>query len=238
MIFEEEYKLGIEDVDSNNYVTNRAILTILEDVACSHSNSVKFGPLHIKETGCTWLLLDWRVKIESRPKYFDKILVKTWSSKKDKLYAFRDFEILDSNGNRAAIATSKWFLMDINSRKPIRITSEHIDRYETEEGKMVFTDEISKIVEPETYEYQRDYKIERRDIDMNNHMHNINYLDLAYEMLPEEVYRNNNFNNVIIEYKKEIKYGDIVHCFYSNVEGKHIITLKTTEKVNAFIVLY
>ena len=37
-------------------------------------------------------------------------------------------------------------------------------------------------------------------------MHNLYYLDLAYEALPEDIYNNKRpFNNVKIVYKKEIK---------------------------------
>ena len=35
------------------------------------------------------------------------------------------------------------------------------------------------------------YNIQRRDIDINQHMHNLSYLDMAYEILPDNIYNNN-----------------------------------------------
>ena len=46
-------------------------------------------------------------------------------------------------------------------------------------------------------------------------MHNLNYLDLANEALPEEIYKEGKLNDIRITYKKEIKLGEIVKCKYS-----------------------
>ena len=35
--------------------------------------------------------------------------------------------------------------------------------------------------------FAKDYTVLRRDIDINNHMHNLNYLDMAYDILPEDI---------------------------------------------------
>ncbi len=48
----------------------------------------------------------------------------------------------------------------------------------------------------------------RKDIDINKHMHNLYYLDLAYEALPDEIYNKRPFDYVRITYKKEIKLGE------------------------------
>ena len=61
-------------------------------------------------------------------------------------------------------------------------------------------------------------------------MHNINYLDLANEALPDEVYDNEKeFNNFKISYKKEIKLGETVKCKYSFVNNTHVICVKSED---------
>ena len=108
--------------------------------------------------------------------------------------------------------------------------------YEPELDKMVFDEEIEDI-KYEDYMFKKDYTVLRRDIDINNHMHNLNYLDMAYDILPEEVYNDKVFDNVRIVYKKEILYGEKVECFYTEEDGKYIVTAKTDGKVNAIIEL-
>lgn len=60
-------------------------------------------------------------------------------------------------------------------------------------------------------------------------MHNLNYLDLAYDVLPEEIFRNEELNNVRITYKREIKLGETVKCQYSYENFKHIIAIKSED---------
>ena len=53
------------------------------------------------------------------------------------------------------------------------------------------------------------YKIRRFDLDLNKHVHNLNYLDYAYEVLPEDVYfGESEFKNVEISYKKEVSLNE------------------------------
>ena len=131
--------------------------------------------------------------------------------------------------------------LDIEKRKIAIITEEIIKAYKMEDKSVLKIDNLEKIKMPEKFENIVKYEIKRRDIDVNKHLHNLYYLDLAYEALPEDIYNNKRpFNNVKIVYKKEIKLGDIVNCEYSKVEGKHVIIIKDQEeqKVHAIIELY
>ena len=60
-------------------------------------------------------------------------------------------------------------------------------------------------------------------------MHNLNYLELANEALPEDIYKLVEFNNVRITYKKEIKLGETVKCKYGYEDNKHIIIIKSED---------
>ena len=74
-----------------------------------------------------------------------------------------------------------------------------------------------------------EYDVKRSDIDVNKHMHNLNYLKLAFEALPEEVYYSKEKDNVRIMYKHQILLGDKVKCYYTNIENKDIITIKSKD---------
>ena len=98
---------------------------------------------------------------------------------------------------------------------------------------------MGKIDIPEDYQSEILYKIARRDIDINGHMHNLYYLDLAYEALPEEVYEKRPFENVRIQYKREVKLGETVKCKYTFQNGEHVVTIcsDNEEIIHAIIVL-
>ena len=120
---------------------------------------------------------------------------------------------------------------NIETGKMERITDEILSKYQPESNKCVFEDEtFDKIKELDNYERESKYTVKRGDIDVNHHMHNINYLDLANEALPNEVYDNEKeFNNFKISYKKEIKLGETVKCKYSFVNNTHVICVKSED---------
>ena len=72
-------------------------------------------------------------------------------------------------------------------------------------------------------------KTRRTDIDINKHVNNLNYLDFAIEILPEEIY-NQDLKNVRITYKHQTEPGETINIAYKKQEGKNIITIKTFDK--------
>ena len=238
MIYSNDYKIGIEDIGVNSEATNKALLAIMQDVSALHSASIGYGVLEIETKKRAWMLLDWKMKVIKRPKYNDEIKAETWSRKVERLYAYRDFQLKDKDGNIVAIGTSRWIFVDTDRRRPVRLTADIADLYESETDKSVFDEEIKDIEYEEDYIFKKEYRIQRRDIDINEHMHNLSYLDMAYEILPNEIYKNKIFDNVRIVYKKEIVYGENIECYYAHYDDKYIVTVKSEDKIKAIIELY
>lgn len=239
MIIKEEFRTGIKDIAKEGLISNKAILEILENIACYHSDMVGYGPLDVQKTQSSWILLEWQVKVINRPTYGDKIEARTWARTFSKVFTYRDFEIYDKSGNLCIIATSKWVLVHSISRRIIRIPEEISSQYDPEEKQVFPEDIVEKIEEPEEYIEKVEYTARRRDIDINKHIHNIYYLDLADEVLPKDVYEKGPFNNFIIIYKKGIKLGETVLCRYGLKRETHIIKIENSEKkTNAIIKLW
>ena len=237
MFCKNKVKVGLKDIGTSNKATNKAILGMLEDVAGFHSDIAGYGINDIKKTHLSWVLLGWKVEIIQRPKYGEEIEVVTWSRGVKRIYAFRDYEMYNTNGNLIAKATSKWVLIDITKEKIVTRDSEIADRYKKED-KICFVEEPKyKITEPENYLNTCEYKISRSVIDVNKHVHNTSYIDIAYEALPEEIYHSEELNNIEIVYKKEIKYGETVKCLYSKVGNEHIVVIKDEKEENVHAVV-
>ena len=238
MIYEEEMKTGLEDVEKNGLITNRTILRILENIGSYHSDKVGYGLLDIEEKGVSWFLLDWKIKVIKRPIYGEKLLVRTWGRNVKKVTTYRDYEIYNEKKELCVIGTSKWALMDTKNKKITRITQDVIDSYKLED-KSVFEElEIEKINIPDSFTNTYTFKPTRRNIDVNGHMHNIHYLELAYETLPEDVYIKRPYDNIRITYKKEIKLGDVITCNYVFKDNKHIVVLKNEDTINSVVELW
>lgn len=239
MIFKEKFKMQLKDIGKENYIKNRAILEIFENIGTYHSDMAGYGPNDIEKTGVSWVLLDWKLQVLKRPQYGQTLNVNTWGRTMKRSYTYRDFEMYDEQNNLCVIGTSKWVLVNADTGKITRISEEILKKYQIEEKNVFNIEELDKLKVPETYSLEMNYQVCRRDIDLNGHMHNLYYLDLAYEVLPQDVYEKRPFDSVRIQYKKEVKLGDIIKCRYTFEDGKHIITICSDDetKVHAIIIL-
>ena len=226
---EHDFHMTIRKIDSKTNLTNKAILSFFEDIGGYHSDLAGYGLKQIAETKISWVLLHWKFKVIKRVKYSDRPLrVKTWSRGAVRACTLRDFEIYDSDGDLCVVGTSKWTLIHLE-KGLMKLTEELLNSFQTE-NKIAMPDfDLKKIIEPENYLSVYDYTVLRKDLDINGHMHNLNYLDLAYEALPKDVYESNSFDNVEIMYKKGAFLGDNLKCFYSHTGNEHIVTIKSED---------
>ena len=241
-IFERNARVDISKVNSNALITNKGMLSLLENVACMHSDTAGCGIIDIPRTHLSWVQLNWKVKIFKRLNYGGTVTIRTWARNATKVSTLRDFEVLDEQGNVIAKAMSKWVLINIQTEKLERVTDEILFKYNPELEKFAFgpDEDFEKLKEQENYAREVKYSVKRSDIDVNNHMHNINYLDLANEALPDDIYFNSKeFDFFQISYKKEIKLGENVRCKYLYENGKHMIAIKSEDnsKLHAIIEL-
>ncbi len=231
MVFEHKSRVDISKVNANADITNKGMLSLLENVACMHSDKAGYGIREIPLTHLSWVQLNWRVHIIRRLKYGEEVTVKTWAHTTTKVSTLRDFEVLDKDNKRVCIATTRWTLTNIDTQGITKIPDDVMQKYSPDVLRIMPNFEFKKLKEPDTFSNEYIYTTQRRDIDVNKHMHNLNYLDLAYEALPEAVYNNavlNNkdFENIEIMYKTAIRLGDTSRCLYTFDEEKHIITIK------------
>ena len=138
MILENEYTVKLSEIGKGNKATNKTILSYLEDIGGIHSNIAGYGVFEIAQTNLSWILLGWKLQVIRRPKYAEKVKIKTWSKGVVKFYTYRDFEIYDEQGNLIIKASSKWVLLDIEKGKIVRIEPELMSKYEPEFDKEVF----------------------------------------------------------------------------------------------------
>lgn len=239
MFVEHKFYVGLRDINHNKELSNTSLLSYLEDIASMHSELVGFGISNMEEVKRTWVLLSWKIKIIKRPKFNDIITVKTWSRQMDKFYAFRDFSIYDTNNELICIATSKWIFIDTERGKIVKVSDDVAQKYQTESISVFEEKDLEKLEEPQGCINKIEYRITKNMIDMNNHLHNIYYLDIAKEVLPEEAAFYSEANEFEVMYKHEVKFGETVKAIYSINDENNYVTIKNQDEsiVHAIIKL-
>ena len=228
-IFETILNVDISKVNGDSKISNKGMLSILESVACMHSDKAGYGIKEIPLTRLSWIQLNWKVKILRRPYYGENLKIRTWARIDSKVSTLRDFEVLDKDNNQVCIGTTKWTLTNIDTQSLVKISDDIINEYEPINKSIMPDYDFKKLQEPINFSNEYIYNTQRRDIDVNKHMHNLNYLDLAYEALPEDVYNTETFNNIEIMYKKAIRLGDTSKCLYSKENNINTVVIKSMD---------
>ena len=230
-IFEDYYTTSFAQTGIHDVLTNKSILSILENIAGRHSAYVHFTFSDIAKYNLTWVLLNWKLKILKRIGAEENIKIQTWGRLTSRIFVFRDFKIFDESGTLCAIATSKWCLVDTQKGKIAKIPDNLKEIYSGFHDESVFgIEDFPKLTEPISKPIFSDtYKVRRFDLDLNKHVHNLNYLNIAYELLPEDIYDKEELNNVEILYKKELKYGDVVKSYLFKDDNSYTIVMRSKD---------
>ena len=233
----EKFTVTLPDVGENNRLTNKGFLRMLQEIACIHSKTAGYSVSDAVETGHAWILLNWKLQVFSRPAWNETLTINTWSSKHTFIAYYRDFEVYDSRNNLIAIGTSKWVFYDLNKETFTKFSDDSKDGFKIVDKHVFESSMNEKLSEPENSIFIGEYKVSRRDIDTNHHVNNLNYLDFAYEALPEDIFFNTDFKNIEIMYKHEARLGDTLNLFYATIGDTVVVTIKSKDNARIHCII-
>lgn len=232
MVFSQTYHTNIEDYNRKGKLSLEAILRIFENIGSHHSDSVGDGVVLGSLNGHAWILTEWNIRTPHRPGYTKQFNVSTWSrGKMSSCTSSRDYLITDNDGKEISLGSAKFALFDPASGKLTKISDELLLRYSPEPDKKAFDDTVfPKLREPSEYILEKNIPLRRCDIDFNAHVHNLSYLNFALEILPKDVYLEDNFTELRILFKKEISECEEIIAKYTTDNDSHIIGIYSTDE--------
>lgn len=208
MFFQHEVKPLADTWGISGRITVTAILNLLDDIAMQHAASAGDDVLARSQKAVNWIMTGWDIRILHLPKNNEGIKIRTWVNSKITLFSsVREFLVMDASGRECVKAQANISIFDQNKNRPVRFNDTDLARYQPE-ADTVITDPLKKIATPTSYCLEKDVVIRRSDIDFNGHVHNTNYLTLAMEVLPEEIYNQQNLQAIRINYKKPLLLDD------------------------------
>ena len=208
-------------------LSHKGLLRLLQEAAALASDQVGFGVKDVERKRLAWMLTGWRVELRQRPCWPAPVTIHTWPRSLDGFFSERDFEVY-SGGALAALATSRWLLVNIDTSHASRITPE-IEALYTLDDRRVFDQPMAAVGHSDPAAVETfSCTAGRRDIDTNQHVNNIHYLDYALEALPEQVW-NALPPTVEILFRRQIRMGTEIHCFYVQKDGRHHVEIHSSE---------
>ncbi|MCM1294714.1 MAG: thioesterase [Muribaculaceae bacterium] len=178
------------------------LMNELQGMGDKHAEQLGVGYEYCEAHGIAWVVTHYLVDIIEMPTEREELQIITWPSVSDSLRATRDFEIRGSDGRLMVRATSQWILIDLNTRRPVRMT-EHLPPFDslTERAWDRTFDKFPEFDATKTHIM----KCRFDDIDVNQHINNAVYAVWATESVGYEYRSQHQLKRIELNFRKEIK---------------------------------
>ncbi|WP_242396013.1 acyl-[acyl-carrier-protein] thioesterase [Anaeromyxobacter oryzisoli] len=208
--FHETFAVHTYEVDAFNALAVPALSGFLVEAAGLNAAELGVGLDTLMSKGLTWVLVRQRIEQTAPIGLGDVLDVETWPAGIDRLAALRDF-VVRRDGAEVARATSQWFVLDLETRRPVRPEAVLDPRFPRERtGAPVVQLPPGKLPELSTWEFERRFHTRYADIDVNLHVNNGSYVAWALEAIPRDVWRSSRLAALDVQYLAECHYGSAI----------------------------
>ncbi len=241
--WKERFRIRAYEVGPRAQVTIQTICNYLQEAAGNHAQALNVSVDRLYKENLTWVLSRLHVQMNSYPRWQQHITVETWPSAVHKLYAVRDFRLHDSDGNEFGTATSSWMLINLTSRRPVSMPDYIRSLHDNTPGRAI-DDAFDTLPDVEHADNTRHFNVRVSDLDMNQHVNNVNYIEWGLESVPEEIRTRFQLRHFEISFKAESRFGDRIqagsrqqndhdtvcfhHALYREADGKTLARMKSS----------
>lgn len=219
-MYEYDSRVRLSEVDQNRKMTLNAVLNHFQDCSTFHSEDLGVGIAFLEERKRMWVLSSWKIVVYRYPELAEHIRVGTWPYEFGKMTGRRNFQLLDGQGQVAACADTLWVFMDTERMRPARLDEEISSAYTLGTG-LDLGGETGHIPVPEQMEAGEPFLVHVSHLDVNRHVNNGQYVQMASEYLPEGF----TIHQMRAEYKKSAMLNDRICPQVGRCEDGYTVTL-------------
>lgn len=213
-------RVRFSEMDPQKRMRLPSILRVMQDCSDYQSEALGVGHQYLMDQRRGWILLYWQVLIGRYPMDREPYTAETRPWKFDHFFGHRNFAVYDSSGERIVSANSVWSMMDLDRMRPVRPAEEDIAPYGVDEPLTMPYSGSRKIRLPEGLREEISIPVRKADLDLNRHVNNVRYIDMACEYLPEEIVE------MQAEYRISAKLGDVIFPRTGEEDGWHYVSLE------------
>lgn len=231
-MYSYESRIRYSELDETGHLKIEALLDYFQDCSTFQSEDIGAGTEYLKDKHMVWVLSSWQIMAERYPKLGEYVTLATAPYDFKGFIGYRNFWMLDKEGNRIACANTIWSLIDTEKGKPVRPPQELLDKYPIE-PKLDMEYAPKRIAIPENLSRGEEIIIRSNHLDTNHHVNNGQYVRIALDCLGKKCH----VKQLRAEYKKQSFLGDVLVPYVGQTEdGRYVIVLKDKEDAASCIV--
>jgi medium-chain acyl-[acyl-carrier-protein] hydrolase len=197
-------RLATSEVGMSGLLRPVSMMQELQAIADAHATILGAGRTFCLNSNISWVVTHYAVDIAELPDDREELSFITWPSNHEALKAVRDFEIRGADNRVMIRATSRWIMIDLATRRPVRL-ADFLPEWDCIPARALDVP-FDKLPDFEAGDVV-DFPIRFDDIDVNRHVNNAVYAIWATESLGSEFLDAHKLRGLKLNFKKEIPFG-------------------------------
>ena len=205
-IYRQDFRLLSSEVDMSRAIRLSTLFTRLQEAAIAHTIELGVTREKTLDLGLLWAVTQYNVRFHRLPEYDEMVSLLSWPGKTMHLYFPRYFRLVDTKGKVLIEASSLWVLIDEKTRGIVFPEAHDIYIREVVTGnELALPGRLRKAETTRNSSVTVPYSC----IDLNGHMNNARYYDLAVDFMPEHL-RGRKLRELSSEHIGEAQLGDVM----------------------------
>ena len=218
-ILRRSYAIRSYEVNAGGRLSIPSIFNLLQDAASSHALKLGVSVPQLLAGNYTWVLSRVFLKMNQHPGWGDTIQVQTWPSGIQRVFALRDFDIRQDDRTIGS-CVSAWIIIDAANRRPVRPTS-FTRQLNPVDREHVLDHSLGKLPVLKTPQIEKRFSVRYRDLDINQHVNNVSYIEWLLECIPGIFENNCCLSELEVNFLGEALHGNrvLARCRNLDEEG-------------------
>ena len=206
-----KFQIAPQFVDFQLKVKLSSLIDLILTASGYNADENGFGLRDLHQMGATWVISRFALEMNYFPKQYETIEIETWVQEVHTANTIRNYRVYNEKGEVIGNSTSVWVMINKETRRPMELklltgiekfalyTTSGIDRplkLEAVGGKPV-----------------DDFRVKYSDIDINQHVNTVRYLDWMVNTFTLDDHRASSISRIDVNFMNEVLYGNLIMVF-------------------------
>lgn len=228
-VFTKEFTIASYDLNPKGQARLTTMANFFQEVAYHHASELGLGYDDMKSRNTTWVLSRMRIHMNRYPIWNERIKLETWPSGAERLFALRDFRVLDSKGEVIGMASTAWLILDINTHRLIR-PKEMMEQFKLiVQDTQMFDKPLDKITMPGETRLLKQHQVVFSDLDIVGHVNNVRYMEWCIDAATTTENADQEIRELEINFNHEALFDDRIEIAGFEQTGGETYFMATRE---------
>lgn len=204
--YAKDYQVKYFDVDAQNKLKLSNLMDLLLETSNEQTVQLGVSAADLLEQNLGWVVTQYHIEINALPKLNQKITLQTKATGYNRFFCYRDFWVLDEQGQELIYVRSIWITLNLTTRKLEPLSSDISQKIGAPEVKKV--QKFPRIKFTDLTTPSQPYRVRYYDLDGNHHVNNSHYFEWMIDTIPVDFLTTHQLQQIDIKFENEVLYGD------------------------------